>query len=353
MSQNTVFQHPDVLSRARRRAFTLIELLVVIAIIAVLIALLLPAVQQARESARRTQCKNNLKQIGLALHNYQSTYNVFPPSFCIGADTGGTWSIQARILPYMDQASAFATADLSLGYGVPPNSTIGITQMRVPGYVCPSEVKATVRVSTSIPPGANHFPSTYGFNGGTWHFFTGSSTYAGGVTPGDGAFAPNSNFSPGSFSDGMSNTLCFSEFKAYTPNGGGVAIPVGTVPPISTDLTGYITGSISPNGHTEWVDGKIHEAGFTTTFPPNSRTIIAAASGGTPAVEGDLISFKERTSGSLTNPTFAAVTARSFHTGIVNALLMDGATRSVSENIDVFVWRKASTRAGGEVVGEF
>ncbi len=337
----------------RNRGFTLIELLVVIAIIAILIALLLPAVQQAREAARRTQCKNNLKQIGLALHNYQSTHSVFPPSFCIGATTGGTWSIHARILPFMDQASVFASADLSIGYGVAPNSTIGITQMKVPGYVCPSEVNATVRVSTSTPPGANHFPSTYGFNGGAWNFFTGGATYADGVRPGDGAFAPNSSFSPGSFTDGMSNTLCFSEVKAYTPNGGGVAIAAGTAPPYSLDLTSYITGTISANGHTEWVDGKIHEAGFTATFPPNSRTIIAAASGSTPAVFGDLISFKERSVGSLTNPTFAAVTARSFHPGMVNALLMDGSTRSVSENVDVFVWRSISTRAGGEVVGEF
>ena len=122
MSRNAVFQHPDVLSRVRRRAFTLIELLVVIAMIAILIALLLPAVQQAREAARRTQCKNNLKQIGLALHNYLDTHSVFPPSYCVGATTGGTWSIHARILPFMDQASAFASADLSLGYGVAPNA---------------------------------------------------------------------------------------------------------------------------------------------------------------------------------------------------------------------------------------
>lgn len=339
------------LARSPRVGFTLIELLVVIAIIAVLIALLLPAVQQARESARRTQCKNNLKQIGLALHNYQSTHNVFPPSFCVGAATGGTWSIHARILPFMDQASAFAIADLTQAYSVPPNSTNGITEMRVPGYVCPSETKAILRVGT--PPAANHFPTTYAFNGGTWNFFTAGASFAAGVTPGDGAFAPNSNFSPRDFTDGMSNTLCFSEVKAYTPNGGGVSIPAGTAPPTSTVLTSYITGTISTTGHTEWVDGKIHETGFTTTFVPNARTIIAAASGSTPAIEGNLISFKERNAAGLSLPTFAAVTARSFHTGMVNALLMDGSTRTVSENLDILVWRNVSTRGGGEVVGEF
>ncbi len=339
--------------RQIRTGFTLIELLVVIAIIAVLIALLLPAVQQAREAARRTQCKNNLKQIGLALHNYLDAFTVFPPSYCIGDSTGGTWSIHARILPYMDQASAFAKADLTIGYGVAPNSTNGITEMRVPGYACPSETKATLRVSTSTPPGANHFPTTYAFNGGTWLFFTAAPTLAGGGTPGDGAFAPNSKFSARDFTDGMSNSLCFSEVKAYTPNGGGVAIPAGTAPPTSRDLTSYITGTISTTGHTEWVDGKIHETGFTATFTPNTKTIIVASSGSTPAVEGDLISFKERSAGSLTSPTFAAVTARSYHTGIVNTLLMDGSTRSVSENIDIFVWRNLGTRAGGEIIGEF
>ena len=98
-------------SRRGNKGFTLIELLVVIAIIAILMGLILPAVQQAREAARRVHCKNNLKQIGLALHNYQSTNSVFPPSICIGAAKGGTWSIHARILPFLDQANVYTLAD--------------------------------------------------------------------------------------------------------------------------------------------------------------------------------------------------------------------------------------------------
>src|SRR5262245_11921467 len=105
----------------RRRGFTLIELLVVIAIIAILIALLLPAVQQAREAARRTKCKNNLKQLGLALHNYLDANLVFPPLCGIGPGDGGKWSAWARILPYIDQSTTYNMANLNVNYS---NATV-------------------------------------------------------------------------------------------------------------------------------------------------------------------------------------------------------------------------------------
>ena len=122
-----------------RRGFTLIELLVVIAIIAVLFALLLPAVQQAREAARRIQCKNNLKQLGLALHNYHDSFTVFPPASTYPFNTlqaAGGWSVQARILPYLDQANLSNLINFSQTYASQPK----VTEVRVPIFACPSEV---------------------------------------------------------------------------------------------------------------------------------------------------------------------------------------------------------------------
>ena len=124
----------------QRRAFTLIELLVVIAIIAVLIALLLPAVQQARESARRTQCKNNLKQLGVAMHNYLDTHSVFPfgkgPSYA-GAPVYARWSQHAMLLPFLDQAPLYNSIDFSY-----PPETPGMAGVInfMPPYVSPTGI---------------------------------------------------------------------------------------------------------------------------------------------------------------------------------------------------------------------
>ena len=125
---------------ARPRGFTLIELLVVIAIIGIIIALLLPAVQAAREAARRTQCRNNLKQIGVALHNYLDANRCFPPSICLnGAVTtsGGVWSILVRLLPYVEQNNAYAEAGVSVNNY---NSSNPVPADRMALYICPDEI---------------------------------------------------------------------------------------------------------------------------------------------------------------------------------------------------------------------
>lgn len=331
---------------SRNRGFTLIELLVVIAIIAILIALLLPAVQQAREAARRASCKNNLKQIGLALHNYLDAYTVFPPSYCKGTTgPGGTWSIHARILPFVDQATLYNASDLNAEYARGAVPAIS----RVATYLCPSDPFDKGRSETS---GSNigapaHYPLTYGFNAGTWHVFN-NSTNAGG----DGSFFPNSKTKPRDFTDGMSNTLCFAEVKAYTAynrdGGSGTSTIPSTAAGVET-LIGAGGDNKGSSGHTEWVDGRVHQTGFTTTLTPNTNVVVSGASGAVNA--GDYTSCREAES--CTGPTYAAVTARSYHTGIVHVLLMDGSSRSISENINLGIWRALSTRSGNEVPREY
>jgi len=336
-----------------RSAFTLIELLVVIAIIAILVALLLPAVQQAREAARRSSCKNNLKQIGLALHNYLDTYTVFPPAFCVDADfstnnaTGGQWSVHARLMPFVEQGNLYDRADLNAAYsaGSPP------ANVRVPIYVCPSD-------PNDKPRSDQHYPTSYGYNAGPWFVWDNSS-----FAKGEGAFAPNSNWADRDFTDGLSNTLCFSEVKAFTPyirngqdiTGTGVDVSTISVATITGatngELKGTAIGGTSPtaSGHTEWVDGRIHQTGFTTTFGPN--TTVPITDGTDSAANGDFTNCREATS--CTEPTYAAVTSRSYHQGTVNSVLMDGSVRGISENIYLTTWRNLSRRADGEVIGEF
>jgi len=332
---------------ARKRGFTLIELLVVIAIIAILVALLLPAVQQAREAARRTQCKNNMKQIGLALHNYLDVHSAFPPSFVSDISTrdtpGGEWSVHARILPFLEEANLYNQANLSLPYDDPANGDIA-TQ-RVGAYLCPSEVNDRQR--TDSTGAAEHYPVTYGFNGGTWNVWD-NATRRGG----DGAFHPNSKLAPRDFTDGTSNTLCFSEVKAFTPYNRDGSAGTATIPSTPNDVDTLISSggdNKANSGHTEWVDGRVHQTGFTTTLPPNSEVIVPTPGGSN--FEGDYTSCREDKS--CAGNTFAAVTSRSWHIGVVQSLLTDGSVRSISENIDLGTWRNLGARNDGNVIGEF
>jgi prepilin-type N-terminal cleavage/methylation domain-containing protein len=333
---------PSTKERGRFHAgFTLIELLVVVAIIAVLIGLLLPAVQQAREAARRTQCKNNLKQIGLALHNYLDTYTRLPPVSVLPADRESEpWSAQARLLPYIDQANLHNLVDWNVSSEFTANPIVCRT--RVPIYLCPSEVNDRARPTAALV----HYPLNYSFNEGTWFIY---DPVTGNI--GDGAFHPNRAFRPQDMTDGMSNTLCAAENKAFQPNLWDTMNPsmLGVAPPANpAAAAAYYGGTFDSNGHTEWVEGDVHECGFTTTFTPN--TVVPYTNAGQ-SYDIDVTSMRDGES--LTVPTYAAVTARSFHEGMVQALLMDGSARAISDNIDLGVWRSLGTRAGGEVIGEF
>ena len=336
---------------APHRGFTLVELLVVIAIIGVLVALLLPAVQAARESARRSQCINNIKQIALAVHNYEDAIRVYPPTFCVpltAAIKSGGWSALARILPYLEENNLYQSIDFTKSYNnvlFSDGTRLAIT--RIPLYCCPSELNDVMHVSTTGAP--DTYPNNYAFNMGTWRVYNPVDN-----TPGLGTFHPNAHFTPASVSDGLSRTLLAAEVKMYTSSfkSSAVACSLATPPPdVATlcSLPDMPVSGVSVNlqentGHVEWVDGKCQHAGFTTVFTPNMQVTCTTSSG---YFDVDLTSSREGSSTTL--PTNAALTARSYHSGIVNAAMMDGSVRSVDEKINLAVWRAMSTRSGAEV----
>jgi prepilin-type N-terminal cleavage/methylation domain-containing protein len=333
-----------------RRAFTLVEVLVVIAIVGLLVSLLRPALQGAREASRRTTCLNNLRQIGIAVHNYQNARRIYPPSaeFPVGAAIGTnnqSWSIHARILPFLEEDAAYKKINLNVAWDA--QIFTGVPTMRVPSYFCPSDPNNQPRVNANGDPLIS--PQTYGFNFGTWKVFDPTTGMGG-----DGSFFVNSRLGPKHFLDGLSTTLCAADVKAFTPYFRNTSDP-GPMPLLSPEDVSTLSGGaqfkLGPStndntGHTEWCDGRVHHSGFTTVFTPNTFVPYTHTDGRTYDVD-----FNSRQEGtSATETTYAAVTARSHHPGGVNIVVMDGSVHFVNDEISLTVWRAAGTRAGRETV---
>lgn len=328
-----------------KKGFTLVELLVVIAIIGVLVGLLLPAVQAAREAARRMQCSNNLKQIALACHNYESAFNKFPPSAILDLSltstaNNGSWGVHGRVLPQLEQSSLYEGVDLSLAW----DGQRAIHEVKVAAFACPSDPGTDqVRVFSDSRPSL--YPTTYGFNFGRWFVYDPSSRKGG-----DGMFYPNSFLGFRDCLDGTSHTLLVAEVKAWTPytrNGGPISTTIPTTRAEAEAMVASGTDS-KDTGHTEWPDGRVHHTGFTAAMVPNTK--VRYTTGGRTYEETDYNSWQEGKNGSAGNPTYAMITSRSFHAGLVQVALVDGSVRSVTESVELQIWRDVATRAGNEVI---
>ncbi len=349
----------------RRRAFTLIELLVVIAIIGVLIALLLPAVQQARESARRTQCKNNLKQIGLAVFNYESTYGVFPMGDCArnyGSGEIPQATVHCYLLPYIDQANAYNNFNWSIQ--VNATATTGSTAAEaamkaaaIPAYHCPADPMTPVNnvVQTGIISESCNYMQCFGSIASMAGYNTVVNNNASMIqpTPLHGVFFRNSSTRFSSITDGSSNTAMFAEIQLgpnnfVTPASSLAVVPAGD--PRDFRVATYVTDTwsgadlLSPPAECEnratkawtyrgleWYRGLVVATYYNHTLTPNApfRDCIPS------------------------NTYQGHMAARSYHTGGVQYLLADGSVRFANNSVDATVWRGVGSMANGEVLGDF
>ncbi len=349
-------------NRRQEAGFTLIELLVVIAIIAVLISLLLPAVQSAREAARRAQCTNNLKQIGLALYNYESSNNAFPPACksinlttsppsVMFADTG--FSVQARVLSYIEGGSQYNSLNYSYEYNDASGGNFTGASPAMSIFICPSAPRGNTRDTASADPNASAYeqaqPIGYGYMDYAPSVYTDINVQYGGLTTGGlGAttIVPYRNkllaakgllkdgkTAISEVQDGLSNTIgvieCAGRDERFVSQYFEGQYPV-------VRGQGPAGGPTARHRFWRWADPG---SAFGTSGQPNNK--------GIPTNEGVPWPTTTATAGNQAGPNEEPY---SYHPGGINALFGDGSVRFVKESINLVAFRSILTLAGGEAV---
>lgn len=333
-----------------RRAFTLVELLVVIAIIGVLIGLLLPAVQAAREAARRSQCINNLKQLGLGMHNYQDANNHFPPFEEYGRGHHGRRNGFVLILPFIEQQSLWDQIDADPG-GSPWDGSKTYWRTKITEYICPSSLRARGFDASQVTS------LNYRFSVGDRVMDNGSHERVGNRNRGffvsGDATVSNNNVRPGltipDITDGLSKTIAMSEkisMNSDTSASTG-AWSVAATQANPSACVAAASGTMRTE-NTRWCDGRLPFSSFHTILRPNSPSCV------------------ESSGGNIHDQNYALSSASSRHPGGVSVLFGDGSVTFANENIDdgsdktlayvgagqsspFGVWGKLGSRDGGEV----
>ena len=335
--------------RVRSSAFTLIELLVVIAIIAILIGLLLPAVQKVREAAARMKCQNHLKQLGLAAHNFESSYQTLPPGEWTRSSDGGTSrpALAAGLLGYIEQANKFN--QFNFAFDVTSATNAAARRQDVPIFLCPSDPSSAAFTDGGVAVGRNNY---FGNTGAVADSRLNSDSRTGVFN----VVAVNAGETPKGISiqaikDGTSNTAMFAEVMRannagavdYLTNTGSGDIAVAPAMydgrTVSGCAGGAVTIRINYTGLQYYRGGINHNSFYTHTLPINWNQ----KTGNTATQKyncGDT-SFRR-----------AHIAASSYHSGGANVCWADGSVRFVRDSISFTVWQNAGTRAGGEVPGD-